>query len=313
MLENSIDNVQSLDGKSRQGLPFLDRPPEERSRLLKQSISHLSEVANRVQPSFALSVYGSGLYGYNSQEIGKLDDLDILAISPREHNLANTLDNLKQMGIEIDDNSPLEALSENLKHKKIDFFRIKGIFQNIPMSIHFFAYESLANKHSPLQAFDLIYGGLTNKQKEDKQEANSPRTEIGFDAVRHDISYDYQAQNNGFKSARYAAVISRSKLPDEGAISPTIGVQAEKILNSKLIYQPTSMSESQMDVNKLLEKYWRTFVRSALFYRPNVTNDEIVDLLVRSKRYSLEYRNQLKEKIEFERNRLDIQKNKSLS
>lgn len=292
---------------SSQEQNFLSKIPEERSRILHQAVEEIKQKVKEVRPPFAIVIYGSGIYGYNPNEVGKLDDLDILAISPRKHNLLSVLGSLRRLGLELTDDLALVSLSKKFEGGKIDFFRIKGIYQDIPASVHFFAHEVLARGHSPTSAFKPVYGGLTEHQAEKKDREQVLRTEIDFNSVHHAIKYTLTGVKNDFDSTKYTTAISRKTLPDGTKTTPTVGVQAEKMLDGQFIYEPKINNEPTMHIESLLEKYWRTFVRTALFYRPNATNDEIISLLARSPRFSTEFRQQLNLKIDAERQRLEEQ------
>lgn len=287
---------------------FLNQSPERRAALLKRAVEQIEEASQVIKPPFALIAYGSGVYGYNPKEIGKLDDLDLLAISKRDHDLLTVLGDIRKLGINLNDDLTLLSLSQKFKSGEIDFFRIKGTYKGITISIHFFAKDSLEGKQSPMRAFSPIYGGLTEIQTQNKLEKQDSRLEMGFDGLKHIIRYAFTDVHNGFDSTRYGSAISRRKLPSGEKIVPTVGVQAEKILDGKLIYEPLD-GENKPIINagRILEKYWRTFIRSALYYRPEATDDEIIGLLARSPRFSQDFVNNLKAKIQSERERLRSQ------
>ncbi len=292
-------------------IDFLSQSAETRAEWLKKSIEKLEQAAKKEKANFALLAYGSGVYGFNQKNFGKLNDLDLLVISHRKHDLLEILKNLTRMGIKLTEDPALMSLSEKLCLAKIDFFRIKGTYMGIPTSAHVFAYESLRGGHSPLLAFNQIFGGLTEQQAENKKNQSISRTELSFDGTIHTIRYAFTGLKNDLDLIGYESTISRRILSsandNQAKPIPTIGVQAEKILGSKLLYEPTTNDQLNMNIGSLLEKYWRTFVRSALFYRPQANDDEIINLLARSSRFSEEFRQNLREKIQSERKRLAMQ------
>jgi len=64
----------------KQEKEFLSQSPETRAELLKKAIEDLGQSAKEERANFALLAYGSGIYGFNPENVGKLYDLDLLAI-----------------------------------------------------------------------------------------------------------------------------------------------------------------------------------------------------------------------------------------
>lgn len=81
--------IKNKGGKVRKF--FLSMTPEMRSKEIMSLLRTFQLNAMNLCASFIILVYGSGSYGFNANQYGKIDDIDLLLIIPRSSNIENLI------------------------------------------------------------------------------------------------------------------------------------------------------------------------------------------------------------------------------
>jgi hypothetical protein len=267
---------------------FLGYSPEQRHQLLANAYDSIRNNAQTVKPSFSVLIGGSCIYGYNGHPDARLDDIDGVLIADRELD-ADYL-NEKLRGIyETDSLSDPEGIDQNLRdfgNRKIDLVRVAGLYQgSIPFSLHCLPLDLFRSGFSRTRTDKPHVIVAPNKPK---YLAEQYPISLTSKVVPSPINYDL-SDSGDLAIKQY---FSRS-LPDGDII---VDFLADELITSEVAWEKPGSG-----VGSTLLAHKRTFIRSALFYQPEATNDEIVDILSRSARFSASYRQNLNCLIETER------------
>lgn len=268
---------------------------EHKWAILCSTKEKLTQRVTQTTPPFSFSIYGSSVYGVNGNiKLGKqnLCDMDTLAFLPQPISYQK----LEQSMWELFDTPivPSEEAYVDFLQGELGILRLGGSMDQLPVGIHMFNERTMRRG----MGVTAIGRPLVNK--------------LPFNRKYLDRTYNEQSVGSGKKKAfdpDVASMDGKSILLNEyfsrhTDSEPTVGVLADKLLISELIYE----SENS-EARRLQEHLWRTFVRSNIFYNPTITNDDMLRQFVRYERFSPDFVKKLHAVINKERVRLTSQIN----
>lgn len=262
--------------------------PKDRLDHLREAVRGICDRAHGTCPEFALLAYGSVVYGFNGSCYGNLDDLDLLAVAYGGIDSGNFFQQLSAItSSNIDQRSEVEINIQRFNRGEINIFRVSGKCNGeIPFGVHVYDFDTLRRAPRPMDVGMQTISIVPNKPKYyDEYEDWKLNGELVW--CNPDI---HPITASGGTFAYSTAYFSRRI----GGI-PTVSKRARKFLTSDILYDP------QQKVDRVLTNLWRSFVRTALYYNPGITDEGIMEFLVRQNRFSVEYRTRVLEKVAFER------------
>lgn len=259
---------------------------------------------NKLKPPFAVLLHGSTVYRDqenmdNSADNSRLhrSDLDCFTVVPdfvSKEDLKTSTEQLLELSI-----APSDEELELFYTNKLGIIRAHGAVNGSDMLIglHIMRYKTLADAVSIYHVFRGV-------------------------PTRNDLTFSPKYQEFAFNGESIISVLKPTVVTDKymeadkyfaekttnsaGKELPAIGILADKFLTSEIIYSPEAFN-----VQPLIDKFWRMFVRSAIYYRPDINNEEIIGLFSRAPRFSALYRDKLTQRIQAERGLLKQRRQKN--
>jgi hypothetical protein len=231
--------------------------------------------AGLLEAPYSILIYGSASYGYNRKGRSKLDDMDFILIIPRS---------IDPKGfIEITEKVFLTKLQipdghlDELLQGKCDICRMYGQVDGVRMGFRIICSDTFASlctdegSIKPLRNIAIMGSSRIVKDKEWSMK------------LRRYIKSMYQHE---FKQVADADVL----LVEQTVFSARkdrLGAFGRKLLTVKVIYD----SDGTMTH---LRSLWKLFVGHSLRFHGALTNDEIIDSIFRSERFSNYFRQKLR-------------------
>ena len=252
---------------------------------LCEAKNHLLESLVSVMPDFPLAIYGSSVYGYCKDGAhGKLDDLDFLSVVSREFDFQKILNTLRKGGLEhVQTEHDADIL---FTEGMIDIVRVSSTFEGHCCSMHVFAEDIVDLGYRATQVGMAVRNLVPNTPKYTNK-VNSSTTFLGekINCPVESTVINDSAITTGYFSHTVKGI-------------PTVDVRADKLLTCEVVWDPSHR------ITKAQKKFWKNFVRAALFYQPDISNEDILKMFGRYDRFSYEYKQRLLLKIEKERDNL---------
>lgn len=277
---------------------------EKKYKILTQQKLLFKELISGGYSPISILLSGSTVYGYNTYESGRLNDLDCTAIVPSELNYIEFVNFFKTLtqkykGFVIvdlpDEISFQKAICGTSRDNVIepDIFRVEARLNGIKISIHSMGirtYKSI-QKHFFKPLYNVIPSG--HKRLIDN---DGWFTELGTDNRIQRFSRLVKYGSDKLLSKEY--IFRRIKDQENKIFKGTLG---DKLLSAEIL-----IDADNIKAQEILDSLWLKFL--ALTYKQigTMPNSEIIKSFSRSARFSEKYSSQLNDKINYYKNILNV-------
>jgi hypothetical protein len=266
-------------------------PKPDRYQIIDQAKNHLAQKCRILRPDFSVIAHGSSVYGYKETSEtpgGKYDDVDCLVVVPGKGRLPYP--EFKHQVELLNITPPTQDVYElalNSKH----MFRLQGSINLVKVGFHCIPQQQFCSM-TDFPGEQAVFNLFPNKNKYREKKYIEPHLSLdGTSTSKIEIVREEDAHLL-VRQYLYHAPSNQS------SSKPKLGVLADKWLTAEPLYVKDQV------VARSLEKLFTNFVRAILFYQPNATIGEIINVLFRSNRFSQRYVKQLSSRIKAERQRL---------
>lgn len=255
---------------------FLTLSPSRRAKKLKSLLHIFQQNARVMAVTFSVIAYGSSSYGFNSKNHGKLDDLDIFLVIPRDTD-PEWLIMTVQMVFLTKINIKIEHLKAVISGT-YDICRMYGQVRGIKIGFRIVC--------------DDIFTSITTRKGSIVPVRNI--ASIGQSRIVTDKEWN-------FRLCKYVPIVYRNdyeRLDGEDVLlvlqycfpkrRHRLGPLARKLLVGTVVFDADNQK-----VARKLQDLWVLFIENSLRYNRDLTPLQIVNSIIRSDRFSISFKSKL--------------------
>lgn len=281
--------MEGSEGVFAGGAKLRNLPPRMRCEIIRERRLKLTEDIVRREPKFTVHFVGSSVYCLDPriESCGNLDDLDTFIVLPRDFDHQEFVELLGSLVDELE--CPDAADFELLRKGDVGIIRAGGLYEGIDIGMHIMTTDGFRSILPPFGVGRALLNCLPSKPKyTDKTFVESSL----MTGERIDLPADFEVFRDG-------VILLKEFFGRRVGNIVTLGVLGDKFLVGETAYE----FEGARIVDSL-RSAMATFVRSLLFFRPAITNEEIVKMFVREERFSIQCRARLNSIIDEQRQKV---------
>ncbi len=268
---------------------------------LNQALNTLKLRLEQNNVPFTVFLYGSGVYGWNSDHAytaPPLSDLDTIGLLPEALSFSSFTSCINNI---LDNPSvPCQnTYNELFTPHNLKIVRVGGAINGFPIGMHIFS-EKAVRACAGVFGVNRPFG---NTLPRDYKYLSKIYEETQIGPCGNRIKFNAHILADNEHTIQLGEFFSR--LDASSVLKfPTVGLLADKFINSEVLHTPDSQK------NTIIERIRRTFIRSCIYFDDNLSNTEIMKLLIRFPCFSASYIQMLDTLISEERARLNEQKDR---
>lgn len=255
---------------------FLSLAPQERLRILRSLLVNFKNAAIRINAPFIILVYGSASYGFNQKHQSKLEDIDLFLVISRQFSARETLSFAERVFGSTFDISP--AHLQRLLDGDWEMCRMYGRRKGVRLSFRIVCQDTV----------DRLFASEKNMTADICNVAV-----VGSSRIVTDVEWS-------IKEWKYVPITLKNSVVRDGVQSliavkhhlfsrrfHRLGALGRKLMTSQVVHDPSKL----IDLQLLL--LWQKFVMKALHYHPSLSDKSMVNAVMRSEKFSVEFRENL--------------------